>query len=204
MGLKPIESGVDHSTAVSTSDAAQLSKAGLARPEREGAFYAFPDAISPHLAARRAGVRIELNQISDWVAREEAGMAHHALSHMAHAASWTLIETAGGVFSPLSESATNFELALALGPAVWILVAANALGVLHDVSATLHAMQARRRAPDHVLLSCAREADASTASNAHELAALSIVVPSAVLARNDDRTIAPFVDRLLVEAQGAR
>ena len=79
-----------------------------------------------------------------------------------HSAHWTIIETAGGVFSPLALGLSNFELARALEPAIWVLVAADALGVLHDVSATLKAMRASGREPDHLVLSGAREPDAST------------------------------------------
>jgi dethiobiotin synthetase len=110
---------------------------------------------------------------------------------------WSVVETAGGVFSPLSSTAANFELALALDPAIWVLVAADALGVLHDVSATLLAMRARNRVPDHVVLSAARPPDASTGTNAAELAALGIATPSAVLARDDDRGLDALVASLM-------
>src|SRR6202000_2887278 len=105
----------------------------------------------------------------------DAKMTPLVSSNMAH---WVIIETAGGVFSPLSPAKTNFDLALALEPALWVLVAADSLGVLHDVSATLQAMRARKRAPDHVILSGAREPDASTGPNAAELQALGIATPS--------------------------
>jgi dethiobiotin synthetase len=108
-----------------------------------------------------------------------------------------VVETAGGVFSPLAPNATNFELALALEPATWVLVAADALGVLHEVGATLQAMTARGRVPEHLVLCAAREADASTGSNAVELATMGIAKPSAVLARNDDRGIRALVEQLL-------
>jgi dethiobiotin synthetase len=101
------------------------------------------------------------------------------------------------VFSPLSEDATNFELARALEPAIWVLVAPDSLGVLHDLSATLQAMRARGRAPEHVVLSAAREPDASTGTNASELAALSIATPTAVLTRNDDRGAENLVRALI-------
>jgi dethiobiotin synthetase len=101
------------------------------------------------------------------------------------------------VFSPLSLTETNFDLARALEPEIRILVAADALGVLHDVSATLQAMRARGRAVDHVVLSGAREPDASTGSNRAELEALGVATVSAVLARGDDRGIVSLVDRLL-------
>ncbi|HET7544579.1 MAG TPA: hypothetical protein VFK05_32135, partial [Polyangiaceae bacterium] len=110
---------------------------------------------------------------------------------------WSVIETAGGVFSPLGPGITNFELALALEPATWVLVAADALGVLHDVSATLKAMRASGRLPDHLVLSGARAPDESTGGNAAELATLGIAAPSANLARDDDSGVSALLDRLL-------
>jgi dethiobiotin synthetase len=101
------------------------------------------------------------------------------------------------VFSPLGAGARNFELAQSLGEAIWLLVAPDSLGVLHDLTATLTAMAALGRSPDHIVLSAAREPDASTGSNAAELAALGIVTTTAVLARNDDSGIGVLVDRLL-------
>ena len=198
MGLKPVETGVsvDISGASPGSDAEALSQASSSLLAINQSLYAFKEPVSPHLAARGADVEIAIPAIVDWVCSAERRMARRVSSHMA---TWTVIETAGGVFSPLSERETNFELALALEPAAWIVVAPDALGVLHDVSATLHAMRARRREPDHVVLSAAREPDASTGTNARELSALGIVVPSATLQRNDDRGIHVLVQRLLDE-----
>ncbi len=195
LGLKPIESGVlgDVSNPPG-SDAAALADAGTGRTELRSPLYALRDPVSPHLAARRQGVSIELSSIQNWVREAETKMTPLVSSSMAN---WTIVETAGGVFSPLSAATTNFDLALALQPAIWVLVAADALGVLHDLSATLHAMRARNRAPDHVVLSGAREPDASTGSNAAELDALGIASVSAVLARSDDRGILSLLERLL-------
>ncbi len=79
----------------------------------------------------------------------------------------TLIESAGGAFSPLNEQATNFDLALQLQPALVLLVAPDSLGVLHDVGATLRAMATSP--PTLVSLSAARPPDESTGRNATEL-----------------------------------
>ena len=156
--------------------------------------YANEEPVSPHLAARSIGIALQIGEVAGWVREAEAALTTHVSSP---GASFTVIETAGGVFTPLSMSASNFDLARALEPAIWVLVAADALGVLHDVSATLQAMTARGRPPDHLLLSSAREPDASTGTNALELATLGIAAPIAVLARNDDRAIGALVDRLL-------
>ena len=199
LGLKPIESGMDLGARSGArpspgSDAHALATAGSVQLDLEHPLYAFAAPISPHLAARKSGVAIDLQRVASWVDDAERAATRLVSSH---SAGWTLVETAGGVFSPLAPGMSNFELAIALEPALWVLVAADALGVLHDVSATLQAMTARGRAPDHLVLSAAREPDASTGTNAAELGALAIAEPSAVLVRNDDRGIGALVDRLL-------
>jgi len=197
LGLKPIESGIAREVGQlappTGSDAAALSLAGSVRTQLSHPLYALRDPVSPHLAARTQGLRINLDDVSAWVSQAE-GMTPHVLPPSAH---WTVVETAGGVFSPLGDGFSNFELAQQLEPAIWVLVAADALGVLHDVSSTLKAMRASGREPDHLVLSGAREPDASTGGNASELATLGIVTPSAVLARNDDSGVQALIDRLL-------
>ena len=195
LGLKPIESGIARApNNPPGSDAASLAAASTLNATLRSPLYALREPVSPHLAARAEDLSIDLGAVPRWVTQAETEVAPLVSSDMAI---WTVVETAGGVFSPLSMTATNFDLARALDPAIWVLVAADALGVLHDLSATLQAMRARHRAPDHVVLSGAREPDASTGSNAAELEALGITAPSAVLARNDDRGVARLVDRLL-------
>jgi dethiobiotin synthetase len=197
LGLKPIESGLegdDSAGAPPGSDAAALAAAGSLQPPGRHPLYALRDPLSPHLAARSAGIQIDVQHITTWVEAEERAVTPHVVSD---SALWTVVETAGGVFSPLARGVANFELAQALEPAIWVLVAADALGVLHEVSSTLKAMRACGRVPEHLVLSGAREPDASTGSNAVELAALGIATPSAVLARNDDRGVTALVELLL-------
>lgn len=131
--------------------------------------------ISPHLAARRAGVELEPESLA-------APILHHTATHC-NTSAVTIVETAGGAFSPLSERATNIELARALEPAKWLLVAPDSLGVLHDIRACLHALQAVARPPDAVVLSAARPPDASTGTNAAELERLGLPTPAAVFGR---------------------
>jgi dethiobiotin synthase len=197
IGLKPIESGVrSHSIDPPPgSDAEALARAGSSPVTVQHPLHALPQPVSPHRAARDLGLEILLESVVSWVRYAES-MTPLAVPHMAL---WSVVETAGGVFSPLSEHMTNFDLALTLEPAIWILVAPDAIGVLHDVSATLQAMRARGRAPDHVVLSAARASDASTGGNAGELSALGIVTPTAVLERDNDSGIADLVRRLLAE-----
>ena len=93
----------------------------------------------------------------------------------------TLIETAGGALSPLAPGLTNLQLAESLGPASWLVVAPDSLGVLHDLSVTLRVLP---RVPEAVVLSCARPADASTGTNAAELQRLGICEIAAVFGPN--------------------
>ncbi|HVR18507.1 MAG TPA: dethiobiotin synthase [Polyangiaceae bacterium] len=207
--LKPIETGVlstsipamsdprstirsaDPSGLGERSDAAMLASISTTRPAPPP--YALPDPVSPHLAARRAGRAIELRSVLDYVVRVENEVTSHV-------SSFVLVESAGGCLSPLGLGVSNADLALALEPAIWILVAPDALGVLHDVSATLGVLAARRRLPDHVVLSAAREPDASTGTNAAELEALGIVTPSATVGRGDTHALEAFARDLVARA----
>lgn len=162
LALKPVESGVPLGTWLDpTTDAGQLSAEadGGAPP-----LYALPDPVSPHLAAQDAGMRIDLRAIGEWVRQRENeffGLTSDAPSGV------TLIESAGGAFSPLNEDAVNFDLALYLQPALTVLVAPDSLGVLHDVGASLRAMA--HSPPTLVVLSAGRPRDESTGRNATEL-----------------------------------
>jgi dethiobiotin synthetase len=171
LALKPVESGVVNGEAIDALAIANgAGHVAVASPWR------FEPPVSPHLAARSAGVSIDLGSIAAWVAAEERRASP----------AFTLIETAGGTFSPLSQVATNADLARALDPALWLLVAPDSLGVLHDISATLRALGADYRRPDAVVLSSARARDASSGSNAAELATLDIAQVLLTLEPNAD------------------
>ncbi len=165
---KPVESGY----ADVESDAERLAMAAghaTFRPR-----YAFVEAASPHRAARRAGVRIELTELLAWCPRSGG---------------W-LIETAGGLLSPLSESLSNLDFTAALEPAAVVLVVANRLGALHDVRACQLAL-ATRELTAQVVLSEPANGDEATLTNSEELAQLgwaatSIEFPRAFL--DDSKT----------------
>ena len=130
---------------------------------------------SPHLAARGVGVEIDLDEVHRWVEGVEAD--------------WMLIESAGGAFSPLGPTWTNADLAARLQAHFIVLVAPDRLGVLHDVTATLMALRAGHPALAAPLVVLNRlEADASTGSNASELAR--VVFP----ARGFRSRVASFAD----------
>lgn len=181
VALKPIESGFIPGL---ESDAAQLASTAHGAPLPEPhPLIALPEPLSPHLAARRAGLApIQVEPIRTWLSSWEADVTSHDVSRTL----WSIVESAGALFTPLSLAATNFELASALDPAIWVLVAPDALGVLHDVRVTWEACARRGRVPDYLVLSAARPADASTGSNAEELRALGIAEPLHTLARDSD------------------
>jgi len=138
------------------------------RPPQE-ALFTFAKPISPHLAARETGIRLDAGAIERWV--------------RAHEAPVTIIETAGGLFSPLGQGATNFDLLRTLRPHAVILVAPDRLGVLHDLTATLGLAGARGGPELGVVLSAPAVRDASTGGNAAEIVALGIGRPIAVFPR---------------------
>jgi dethiobiotin synthetase len=192
LALKPIETGVKDAAAFAResdlSDASVLARVSFRSPSRPP--YVFREPISPHLAAKRTGVPIELDRVVAYVTAHQNEMTPHVMS-------FVIVETAGGCFSPLSDRTTNADLAAALEPAIWILVAPDALGVLHDVTATLAALRTARRDPDYLVLSAARASDSSTGTNAAELRALGVADPIAVLGRDHPSSIAPLARALV-------
>lgn len=153
VALKPVESG--YSGEDPSSDQRRL---GAAAP----APYLLARPVSPHLAARDAGVTLSLEVILDWVRARSSGLPDETP---------VLIETAGGAFSPLSERADNAALAQRLDPSALILVAPDRLGVLHDLRATIRGLRAFAPGlPRPVLALCSpEEADASTGTNLAEI-----------------------------------
>jgi dethiobiotin synthetase len=182
LSLKPVESGCEGGRA---PDAAALASAA-GHPPPDGS-WKFAEPLSPHLAARRAGVTLDLTELAGWI-RDAAANADPPPSHV-------LVETAGGVFSPLTEHATNFDLAQALEPAFWILVAHDSLGTLHDTTAALTAMAASGRRPDAVVLSAARPDDASSGLNAAELERLGVARVTTI-ARGGQPSLGELIDAL--------
>ncbi len=196
--LKPIETGhsPDATTPSPSSDAAALETAAAnVRIPRPHPMLSFAEPVSPHLAARHAQAQIDPIAVAAQVrAYEHYATLHHLPPRTD---GWTLVETAGGVFSPLSPDATTLHLARALEPAAWLLVAPDSLGVLHDITACLTAMRATARAPDWITLTAARPTDSSTGTNASELQRLGIAAIAAVLPRNDPSAATALAAALL-------
>lgn len=222
--IKPVESGTDANREwngrdlpleqkpsrppLFTTDAAVLSAASTPNLIQPRYAYEFRDPVSPHLAARRSGTSIDPSKVIHWVSAIERAR-HNSFEPQAQPSlkrsgyvEWTLIETAGAVFSPLARGVDNLALAAQLEPALWILVAPDRLGLLHDMTATLTAMRLKARSPDFVVLSGSQEEDLSTGTNAEELAHLGIAEVLTTIAAN-----APFppsaLDQLVNKAVAA-
>lgn len=91
--------------------------------------YCFAEPISPHLAARRAGITVSLEFITE------------AYRHLQTAADLVLVEGAGGWYAPVSESATMADLAQQLSLPV-ILVVGMRLGCLNHARLSVEAIVA--------------------------------------------------------------
>lgn len=185
LGLKPVETGVtatDNAPAPN-SDGALLEAASFhVKQPRPHPRYHFSDPISPHLAARRSNTSIEVSKLVHWVSRAEAG-ASPTLD-------LSVVETAGGLLTPVTDTETNLDLATALEPARLVLVAADALGTLHDTQAAIVAMEAMARAPDAIVLSAARPRDASTGTNLDELRRLPRCAERKLIDASDSQALA--------------
>jgi dethiobiotin synthetase len=175
--LKPVETGVAEDGNEETDQARLEKSSRWFHVKRSSAppfhvkrsLFAFPDPVSPHLAARLAGTAIDLEQIRNWIGAPSDTVV--------------VVETAGGLFSPLGPSITNLDLTLALEPATALLVAPDRLGVLHDVTATLGLAAARGLRISAVALSAPATPDASTGRNAAEFSVLGLPTPLAVFPR---------------------
>jgi len=191
MGLKPVESGISLQYRSDAAILALHSRPTLA-PQ-----HAFPlrAPLSPHLAAGLEQKEISVNAIVDWL----HGRTSTIRSPNEPNVKWLVVETAGGVFSPLNPMETNASLAKALDPCLWVLVAPDRLGVLHDLTATLIALEKVARRPDIVLLDTPETSDSSTGTNRKEIERLQIAEITGVLPRNAGLNSADklrFIERL--------
>ena len=166
LAAKPIESG-------GRTDALALDEGACVTPTPHP-LYCLSEPVSPHLAARRAGVAISSREVLSWLSENEAQLAisDNTLPHNV-----CVIESAGALLSPLAPGFRNVELLRQLEPHRVILIAPDALGVLHALDATLLAL--RTFAPEaaeltRVVVNAPSQPDASTGSNADEIERLGI------------------------------
>ncbi|HLK38623.1 MAG TPA: dethiobiotin synthase [Polyangiaceae bacterium] len=169
IGYKPIETGLAEAT---VSDGARLDRASVFHVEPSA--YLYGDPISPHLAARQQGEPIDVATIAERVfaLRDQADV--------------TVVELAGGLFSPLADETVNADVVQALSPDRTLLVTPDRLGVLHEAIATIRAVATVPLRVDGIVVVEPELGDASTGSNAEELRRLQ---PVPVVARLPRGTI---------------
>jgi len=114
---KPIQTGSDDDTAeVRRLSGCAVFDAGIR----------LPDPVSPHLAAQRAGITIDLQHLARNRDRKGAD----------------IVEGAGGALTPINDSQTMVELMALLALPV-VLVARSTLGTINHTVLTLEALRAR-------------------------------------------------------------
>ncbi|WP_269532816.1 dethiobiotin synthase [Chitinimonas sp. BJYL2] len=131
VGMKPVAAGgvLGADGYVDNEDVLAHRAAGnVIAPRAEVNPYAFPDPVSPHLAARKAGVVVEVERIVT------------ACRALQARADLVLVEGAGGWLAPLDEQHTMADLARALGLPV-ILVVGVRLGCLNHALLTADAVR---------------------------------------------------------------
>jgi dethiobiotin synthetase len=129
VGMKPVAAGLDDEG--HNADVLALSTAGnVAATPGQINPYSFYPAAAPHLAARHAGVRIELTRIVNSY-RELAGQADEVI-----------VEGAGGFRIPLNDTQDSADLAVELDLPV-ILVVGMRLGCLNHALLTAEAITTR-------------------------------------------------------------
>jgi dethiobiotin synthetase len=158
--LKPIETGVAANDV--TRDGARLARAaGDGRPLALLAPLTLGDPVAPLVAARRAGVTIDLDALD------------HAIRSAEVDTDVLIVEGAGGLLVPITER-VSFDALFARWSLELIVVAANRLGVINHVRLTCVAARAAGLAIRAVVLNRVTpgDADASVLDNAKVIAEL--------------------------------
>ena len=132
VGMKPVAAGTQCINGVPANDdvLALRAASSLAVPPELDNPVLLPDPVSPHIAAARAGVQIDIAHLV---------ACHRTLATLADA---VVVEGAGGFQVPLSATETGADLAQALGLPV-VLVVGLRLGCLNHALLTAEAIRAR-------------------------------------------------------------
>jgi dethiobiotin synthetase len=131
-GMKPVAAGAIEAQGVLTCEdvlALRAASTVAVPPELDNPVL-LPEPLSPHIAAQRAGVRIDIAEIAT---------RYEALAARVDA---VVVEGAGGFQVPLSATETGADLAERLGLPV-LLVVGLRLGCLNHAALTAEAIRAR-------------------------------------------------------------
>ncbi len=118
---KPVQTGIE-----TDNDSAEIERlTGRSTGRDDGVRLRHP--VSPHLAAERAGIRIDLEALTEWTTDNPED--------------W-IVEGAGGVLVPLNDTQTMANLMVRLGLPV-VVVARTTLGTINHTLLTIEAVRAR-------------------------------------------------------------
>jgi len=181
-GVKPVETGVgtipddaerdgNADETILSSDADRIRRACAFHVKQLRPTYCLPSPVSPHLAARRMGITIDLNYIC------------RVIDDIRANSEVTIVELAGGLFTPLSDECSNADLIRKIPNARTILVAPDRLGVLHDIAATTMAAEYSRTQIHGIVLNAPESDDASTNTNCAEIPLITSIPIIATLPR---------------------
>jgi len=129
-GMKPVAAGLDAGDAVPPDTRALIAAGNVDAPLADANPYAFAPPIAPELAARAAGVIIDLDVIAG------------AYSRLAARADAVVVEGAGGALVPLSRATDMLDIAAHLRLPV-LLVVGMRLGCINHALMTALAVRAR-------------------------------------------------------------
>jgi dethiobiotin synthetase len=153
-GMKPVETGVVARHAGTDAERIRRAAGGVHRPE-DVCPITFPDPLSPHVAARRAGSAVDVHALDRAFARVE------------RAADAVLVEGAGGLLVPLTPALSFADLA-----ARWrlelVIVAANRLGVINHLLLTVREAERRGLVVRGVVLNACRRGAGGLAAATNE------------------------------------
>jgi dethiobiotin synthetase len=130
--MKPVAAGAEVTAAgLRNADALALAaSSNVSLPYAQLNPYCFEPAVSPHIAAKEAGIEIDIGTIK------------HIYDRIAAGADWVVVEGAGGWLAPVSEHRSMADLARELSiPA--LMVVGLRLGCLNHAQLTRLAIEAR-------------------------------------------------------------
>lgn len=132
--MKPVASGaVQTPGGLRNADAVALMEAagmGAESPYSDVNPYCFEPAVSPHIAAKEAGIEVDTNLI------------RHKYDALSARSDWVIVEGAGGWFAPINAHQTMADLAWALSiPA--LMVVGLRLGCLNHAQLTRLGIEAQ-------------------------------------------------------------
>jgi len=130
-GMKPIAAGADETPdGLRNDDALALRAASNVEADYVTTNpYCFPAPVSPHIAAREAGVEVDIGKIV------------HSFQQLTKQSDVVIVEGAGGWLAPISDDSTMADIARALNLPI-ILVVGLRLGCLNHALLTARAIAA--------------------------------------------------------------